>query len=619
MHSSGVLRHLRCQSAAFSRTERQMILLQWGVMLAVASILWYTLRSPEPLPALELGALLLGTVVLQPLSYEMTLRLAQRPLGTYVLRRHTALTALDVTIGTIFYLQALEHPEFAQIILFCVVALAATRYPLGRALGITSLISLLLVFSNLLSRVRFGLQVADETIISSVLSLYVVTYLVALVSAAERRENAIARDNERLYRTVLDHNRELNAINHLGHVLEMQQDVETMLSEALTTICATVNAPLGWIYRVTRCAEAHGTPTEAASETQPARDGRLTLAACHGPTGAGAEDARWREHVMEAVRCRDMVVTSRTVGARPGGGSGVHDVAVPLLVQDSVFAVLQVVLQPADGDVPRRIGAPELQTLRILCNELAVGIDNTLLRHEVQQAVILQEKNRIAQELHDTVAQILFTIGLGLEWCLNHAAPQSDLYVKLRDLRRLSAQGTAEVRSAIFTLSSTIGHADLVPAIGAVVREMGTKYGWRTNMVVTGTPAEQPPLLVQNAIHRLVREGMINIYKHAQATEVMVSLRFAQGQVTVVVQDNGVGQAARVQAAMAGDDSHFGLRTLQTQVAGLGGLLDIYDADERGLVVRAIIPLQAGGTPSHDREAPLAVAAAQGSEGREGL
>jgi signal transduction histidine kinase len=84
---------------------------------------------------------------------------------------------------------------------------------------------------------------------------------------------------------------------------------------------------------------------------------------------------------------------------------------------------------------------------------------------------------------------------------------------------------------------------------------------------------------------------MINIYKHAQATEVMVSLRFLHGMVTIVVQDNGRGTAAAVSKAMASEDSHFGLRTLQAQVAGLNGVFDIYDADERGLALRAIIPV----------------------------
>jgi signal transduction histidine kinase len=217
-------------------------------------------------------------------------------------------------------------------------------------------------------------------------------------------------------------------------------------------------------------------------------------------------------------------------------------------------------------------------------------VDNALLRRKVQQAALVHEKERIARQLHDTVAQILFSIGLGLEWCLQHVAPETEVHAKLLDLRRLSGQGTTEIRSAIFTLASNIGQGEIVPAIRKLVADLGEKYGWQTNMVVTGTP-EQPPLLVQNAIHRIVREGMINTYKHAQAGEVMVSLRFMPGQITVVVQDDGRGQASTVRAAMASQDHHFGLRTVQAQVADLGGSFDVYDADERGIVLRATIPL----------------------------
>ncbi len=196
-----------------------MILLQWGVMIAVASLLLISLRPADVILTAKLGVLLFGTALLNPLCYELLLLLATPWFTVNLPARYALLTAIDVTIGTTFYFEAMNRPVLAQILLFCVVALAATRYKLARALGITTLISFFLIVSLLIAHARLDQQISSDTILGSVISLYVITYLVALLRMAERRENAIALDNERLYRTVLGHNHELNAINKLIHVL----------------------------------------------------------------------------------------------------------------------------------------------------------------------------------------------------------------------------------------------------------------------------------------------------------------------------------------------------------------------------------------------------------------
>ena len=163
MGLGGLLGHLRCQSPLLTRSERQMILLLWAVMLSVAVLLLVILHLPDMLLTIELGGLLLGTVLLHPLSYELTLRAGRHWLDTRPALRHAALTAIDVTIGTLFYFEALKRPDFApQVILFCVAALAATRYPLRRTLGISTLLSLLLVFSHIMAAVPLPPEGAEE-------------------------------------------------------------------------------------------------------------------------------------------------------------------------------------------------------------------------------------------------------------------------------------------------------------------------------------------------------------------------------------------------------------------------------------------------------------------------
>jgi signal transduction histidine kinase len=257
-----------------------------------------------------------------------------------------------------------------------------------------------------------------------------------------------------------------------------------------------------------------------------------------------------------------------------------------LVLHGHIGAVVQVDLsrhKPAATDTM-------LETLEVFCGELAVALENAMLRVQAHRSAILQEKNRIAQELHDTVLQLLFGVGLRLQWSLEQLPAGSALREPLEEARHLSARAGGELRGAIFTLCSDIAEVGLVPAVERLVREQATRAGWAANLVASGAVPEMP-VLVQNAAHRVVREALMNAHKHAGATEVVVSLRFTPAAVTVVVQDNGVGIAAEALAGFRQMPDHFGLRSVAEQVESLGGELVVYNNDEQGAALKAVIPL----------------------------
>jgi signal transduction histidine kinase len=257
-----------------------------------------------------------------------------------------------------------------------------------------------------------------------------------------------------------------------------------------------------------------------------------------------------------------------------------------LVLHGHIGAVVQVDLsrrKPAATDTM-------LETLEVFCGELAVALENAMLRGAAHRTAILQEKNRIAQELHDTVLQMLFGVGLRLQWSLEQLPADSALREPLEEARHLSARAGGELRGAIFTLCSDIAEIGLVPAVERLVREQAARAGWAANVVVRGAVPELP-VLVQNAAHRVVREALMNAYKHARATEVVVSLRFTPAALTVVVQDNGVGIPAEALAGFRQTPDHFGLRTVAEQVESLGGELAVYNNDEQGAALKAVLPL----------------------------
>lgn len=525
-----------------SRAERQLVRVQWVVMIIVTGLA--TWHSPYSLHENILRAAVLAvTVGMHPLLYGLVwhqVGIAASP------RLSGLLTAADVAIAMLLFFQTSQSLAFAQILFFSVVALAATRYTLARALGITSLVSTLVITTTLMPPAHGSFT----TLTSITMGLLLVTYIVGLLRAAELKERDTARSNSALYRQVLGINRELAAINNLVHVLFNLDSPQQVLAAAVPIVGDAMGAlrAQGCMWDVDHMiAEPTSAPITVALSAAAAQSGQVRGTPSQAP---------------------DTTIDTSYI------------LAIPIQVRESVMAVVEVVLPDSSYDHA---------LVQLLAKELGVGMESALLRQALNQNAILEEKNRIAQELHDTVAQILFSLGLGIEWCRTRVNDPT-LADKLAELKRLSAQGNAQIRSAIFTLSSRIGQTNLVQAIQELVSDMGQKYQWQTNVVVVGEPT-QPSLAIQNALHRIVREGMINVYKHAGATEVIVSLRFTPTHIVVVVQDNGCGGADQANTAMALPSHHFGLSTLCNQLAELAGELAIYDADDHGLVLRATIPL----------------------------
>jgi len=557
-----------------NKTERRMVLLQWLVMpLVLAGCLLPIPRHGEQATHVFAAACVM---LAHPLLYMLGGRVSSLRSAS----RTFALTATDVTVATLVFYTTAARPGYAQVLLYCAVALAATRYAPRRAFGIASLVALLLVFAALLP-----LHMALPTVASEILGLYALTGLVGLLSEAEKAVGAAAAENAYLARTVLQRNRELAALNRLSHTMNSAASAEDILWIGLAGMAEVLELRALRAYLIE--IEEGGAPEMRLVARMGDDEPALGVARREEDACAPAEDA------TKAARSACTVVEGLCLPAGLPVLAWEHvRASVPLLVSGRPVAVIQARLsRPVTATTEAM-----LETLQIFCGEVALALENALLRGEAHRSAVLREKNRIAQELHDTVLQMLFSIGLRLQWSLdtlveNDGQAPSPLREPLEEARHLSARAGEELRGAIFTLSSDIAEIGLVAAVRRLVDDQATKAGWSANLVTTG---EQPelPVLMQNAAHRVVREALMNAYKHAQATEVMVSVRFTSDMLTIVVQDNGVGVADAALANFRQTPDHFGLRTVAEQIESLGGALSISsNDDEQGTTVRATVPV----------------------------
>jgi signal transduction histidine kinase len=547
---------------AGGRIEWRIVQLQWIVMLLVGAgaVMPGALGSD-----LERTAALLLLVLLaaHPLAYFGIAIFWYNWLRRQPEVRIAIYTALDVSVAVGVLFLTSSSPGYTQVLLFSVVLLAATRYSLSRAMAITTLISILQIFSIIAVT---GRSIPITSVSSAVVAMFALTYGVNLLRVAERMEAAIATENGKLYAAVLLRNRELATINALSQAATVDTDPDRLLESGLELILSAMAASWGQAFRYDRrSGEIELLFIRQAALSQPAME----------------QAAAARQEALQVVRSHTSVV-GPALSLR---GERVARVSAPIFVQGNVVGVLQM-LVPAE-EVAEHSAQPA-ESLAIICQELGTWVEKAQLREAAQRTLVLEEKNRIAQELHDTVLQILFSTGLTADLCQRRLHDEQAVAQGLAEIRALTAKASSELRSAIFTVSSQVAEVGLVEAITTLTTTFSDQYKLPTSFSAVGD-FRNLTLLQHNALHRVVRESLMNAYKHARAHHVATRLVEDRGTVTVIVQDDGVGIQPEVLEHYPDDSGHFGLRTIAQQIADLQGRFEVMNGEEGGVIIRATV------------------------------
>jgi NarL family two-component system sensor histidine kinase YdfH len=200
---------------------------------------------------------------------------------------------------------------------------------------------------------------------------------------------------------------------------------------------------------------------------------------------------------------------------------------------------------------------------------------------QVEELTLSQERQRMARELHDTLAQGLAGLILQLEAADSHLENHNT--ARAQDVVQQAMGGARmtlhEARLAIQSLRSpALEHDNLVDALGREMDQFAATTGLRTTFEVKAEPPNVSPGMAQDIL-RIVQESLSNAVRHAQASHVLVRLEERDGKLQVVVQDDGIGfdpaQALEQQGC-------FGLAGMNERAAQLGGHLGIESASGRG-------------------------------------
>lgn len=254
---------------------------------------------------------------------------------------------------------------------------------------------------------------------------------------------------------------------------------------------------------------------------------------------------------------------------------------IPLRLNGEVFGVFSV-----DNLRPHTLGPEEQRAFTSLARRAAVAIRNARLYAQAQEKAALEERQKLARNLHDSVSQAIYGIVLGVRTAKAQLARNPEQAPAALDFVLNLAEGAiAEMRALIFELRpESLKQEGLVAALAKQAAALRARHGLALETHLGPEPAMS--LEAKEALYRVAQEALNNIAKHAKAHKVHLRLHQANGWVRLEVCDDGVGFDSR--RAYPG---HLGLVSMRERIERLGGRFWIESSPGAGTTVRAELPM----------------------------
>jgi signal transduction histidine kinase len=257
------------------------------------------------------------------------------------------------------------------------------------------------------------------------------------------------------------------------------------------------------------------------------------------------------------------------------------ETAIPIKIKGQVIGVIDV-----ESDRVNGFDESDLVVLQSLADQVAVAIENARLYEQARQLAALEERQKLARELHDSVSQALYGIVLGartartlLDRDPTQAAQPLDYILSL------SEAGLAEMRALIFELRpESLQTEGLVAALGKLVNALGARHQFKVQMEAGEEP--NVPIEAKESLYRIAQEALNNIAKHARARQVSLQLKVESDAVMLEISDDGAG--FDVTQNFPG---HLGLHTMRERAEKAGGTFAIDSAPNAGTRLQVKIPL----------------------------
>lgn len=254
---------------------------------------------------------------------------------------------------------------------------------------------------------------------------------------------------------------------------------------------------------------------------------------------------------------------------------------VPIRVRDEVFGNLYL----TDKTSAEVFSDIDEELVVGLAGAAGIAIENARLHEQLSEVALLEDRERIARDLHDTVIQQLFATGLSLQGAAK-LAQRPEVAERIESaIERLDVT-VKHIRSAIFGLEGSRGdRGGLRDRVLSLVDEATGPLGFKPRIVFEGPVDAAVTPKVADELLATLREALTNVAKHARAEHVDVSLA-VDGELVLIVADDGVGIKEE-----AADGEGHGLRNMARRAEQLGGSMRIGTGGDRGTTLEWRAPL----------------------------
>lgn len=377
------------------------------------------------------------------------------------------------------------------------------------------------------------------------------------------------------------HIRELRILNAIAEALNSSPDVQQALERTLGLVADLLGLRTGWIWL--RDAETGQFYNAGARNLPPYLQAPVRMTGypceCIEEFNSGALTPK-NIDVMECSRLRPAVrqqATDLTHGLA-------YHASIPLYFQHKPLGILNVT-----GPSWRRLTSEELHLLSTIAYQAGIAVERARLADESAQLARAEERARMAREIHDTLAQGLTAIALHLEGALHHLTAQPERAKQRLERALETARASLEDarRSVLDLRVAPLAGRPLAAALRSLSRAFTSETGIRVRVRVEGTRAL--PLRVEAELLRIAQEALANVQRHAEATEVEITLRQTPRRVRLSVRDNGRGFDPKAVAA-----DRQGIVGMRERARLLGGTLRLASRRRApsGTTVVASAPVQ---------------------------
>ena len=370
-------------------------------------------------------------------------------------------------------------------------------------------------------------------------------------------------------RELEDRNRELAALHSIAGAISQSLTLSEVLRATLEKVLGLVRASSGSVYLLDAERQMLAVEVIVGSGPWPAQVGAKV------PLGQGCVGTAAAE--------------GRLVTLAPDGSTDDRSgpaVCLPLLSKGKVQGVMALVAASSQG-----MSEQELDILRAIAGEVGIAIENAKLLDQLQNLAVLEERDRIAREMHDGLAQVLGYLNLRLRMAESMLA-QGDINATHNELEAAASvtqDAYADVREAILGLRTSVKpEQDLVATLSEYLRKFRQYSQLPVELLVDGGEPFALPPAAEIQVIRIIQEGLTNVRKHARAKRAWVRLARDERAAQITIGDDGRGFVVEDAATQEG---HYGLHTMRERAESLGGSLTVRSTPGAGTTLLVTIPL----------------------------